>query len=321
MALTRKRVFIIAVFALIFLFLLSLEIGAVPNANWDLIFHLRFPRVLLAAAVGVGLAVAGVVLQALFSNPLCEPYTLGISSGAALGSIAGGLLGLQWVVSGLAVSAFLGALLFLAILYLISRQRRESSNSLLLAGVMLGFLGSSLVALWTALADSNGIQGSIFWLLGDLSRARLSGAFFAMCSVLGICGMIWSRAGVLDAFLMGEEGALSLGVDVSQSRRKMILLASILVGVCVSASGMIGFIGLIVPHLARKSVGALHRQLIPLSGIYGAIALIVADSMVRGLFKPYEVPVGVVTALVGAPAFLWMMSAGRNVSSSEGSAS
>ena len=101
----------------------------------------------------------------------------------------------------------------------------------------------------------------------------------------------------------------------------MILLASILVGVCVSASGMIGFIGLIVPHLARKSVGALHRQLIPLSGIYGAIALIVADSMVRGLFKPYEVPVGVVTALVGAPAFLWMMSAGRNVSSSEGSAS
>ncbi len=289
-------------------FWMALRLGVAPESDSEVITRLRLPRAVLATAVGMGLSVAGATLQALFSNPLCEPYTMGVSSGAALGAVVGASLGLQWAMSGLAGSAFVGALAFGGVLYLVALRKGGSGGlAMLLSGVMLGFLGSSLVALWMAISDVNGIQGALFWLLGDLSRARMEGSLFSLAGVLLLSILIWRRSRELDALLMGEEGALSLGVPVSGLRRAMVILSSLLVGLCVSASGMIGFVGLVVPHFARRMVGALHLRLIPVAAIWGAATLTAADAIGRFIARPYEIPVGVVTALAGAPLFLWVV--------------
>ncbi len=301
------RVYVLALAAWMFSVVFALKLGAARDASLDLIVHLRLPRVLLASAVGMGLAVSGAALQALFSNPLCEPYTIGISSGAALGAVLGISLGLEWFFSGIAVTAFLGALVFAGVLYLISRRPGIGNLVLLLAGVMLGFFGSSLVALWMAISDGNGLQGAVFWLLGDLSRARLPGAAFSGIVAVALSFLIWTRSRPLDALLMGEEGALALGTPLGSLRRWLIVVTSFLIGVCVSTSGMIGFVGLIVPHLARRLVGSLHRDLIPFCAILGATVLTVADTAARVVIRPYELPVGVVTAILGAPLFMWVM--------------
>lgn len=301
------RVYGIALAAWLFSFVLALRWGASPDADPTLIAQLRLPRAILASAVGMGLSVAGAALQALFANPLCDPYTLGVSSGAALGAVVGASLGISWMVAGLAGSAFLGSALFSLILYFISRNSRQSNLALLLSGVMLGFLGSSLVSLWMAFSDPNGIQGALFWLLGDLSRARLQGAILTWVGAAGLVFAIWARSRELDALLMGVEGALALGVPVAQVRRGLILLISFLVALCVSASGMIGFIGLVVPHFARNFAGSLHRKLLPLVAILGASALTAADAAARMVARPYELPVGVMTALIGSPLFLWVI--------------
>jgi iron complex transport system permease protein len=157
------------------------------------------------------------------------------------------------------------------------------------------------------LADSNGLQSALVWLFGDLSQARLKGAAFSAAGVFLATLLIWGQWRSLDALLIGEEGAESVGIDVGSARRKIIFLSSILIGLCVSAGGMIGFVGLIVPHLARRWVGSLHLALIPLCAMLGAVVLTTADWMSRILLKPYELPVGVVTALIGAPVFLWIM--------------
>lgn len=306
----RAYAFGIAVWVLAFL--IALKVGAVGDASAEVISQLRLPRAVLATAVGIGLAVAGAVLQALFANPLCEPYTLGVSSGSALGAVIGASLGIQWIVAGMTSSAFLGALLFAVILYLISLRPSRGNLTLLLSGVMLGFLGSSLVALWMAFADPNGIQGAMFWLLGDLSRARISGAFVSLGIVLFLGAGLWGRSRELDALLMGEESAQAVGLDVARVRRRLIFHSSLLIGVCVAGAGMIGFIGLIVPHFARRFVGSMHGRFLPLTAIWGAAALTAADGLARFVARPYELPVGVVTALLGAPIFIWVILARRD---------
>ncbi|MBY0471266.1 iron ABC transporter permease [bacterium] len=286
---------------------LALEMGAADHATVDIITKLRLPRALLASAVGMGLAVSGCVLQALFANPLCEPYTLGISSGAALGTVIGMALGVQFSFIGLAGTAFVGAMIFAVILFLVSLKQGSSNLILLLTGVMLGVLGSSLVALWMTFADLNGVQGSLSWLLGDLSSARIGGSLMTLILVVILSGSLWFHWRELDALLLGEEAARSLGFSIEGSRRKFILLTSLLVGLCVSGSGIIGFVGLMVPHFARKMVGSLHLKLVPLCAIWGAATLTFADMMSRSLFKPFELPVGVMTAVIGAPLFMWIM--------------
>lgn len=285
----------------------SLKWGAVTDANLDLILQIRLPRVLLATALGMGLAISGAVLQALFSNPLCDPYTLGISSGSALGAVIGASLGLEWMFGGIAGTSFLGALLFASILYWISVRSENKSITLLLAGIMLGFLGTSLVTLWIVRSEANGIQGMMTWLFGDLSRARLSGANFCLVGVTGFALALWSQWRGLDGLLLGEEEAGALGVDVNVLRRKVIVLSSLIIALCVSAGGVIGFVGLVVPHFVRRWVGSLHFNLLPLCAIWGAIALMAADCLARVVTRPYDLPVGVVTALIGAPLFLWIM--------------
>jgi iron complex transport system permease protein len=297
------KLYSMSVIIWIAVFCLALNVGAVSQADFELIKDIRLPRVILASAVGLGLSVAGASLQALFCNPLCDPYTLGISSGAALGAILGASLGFQWAVAGVAGTAFFGALIFAAVLYLVSLRPSSTSLTLLLTGVMLGFFGNSLVALWMAL-DTHGIESVLLWLFGDLSKARPNGAIFLLLIVLCFSFSIWRNWRGLDAMLMGEEKALALGMDSSKIRRSIITSSSLLIGVCVSAAGMIGFIGLIVPHLVRRMVGSLHFHLLPLCAIWGATILTFSDCASRVLIRPYELPVGVVTALIGAPAFL-----------------
>jgi iron complex transport system permease protein len=158
-----------------------------------------------------------------------------------------------------------------------------------------------------AVADSNGLQAALFWLLGDLSRARLQGALFSFGAVLLVSGVLWLRWRELDALLLGEEAAASLGLDVASSRRKLVLITSVLVSLCVSAAGMIGFVGLVIPHFCRRLTGALHLRLLPLCAIWGAATLTLADALARAIARPFEIPVGVVTALIGAPVFLWIL--------------
>ena len=312
-----RRNFILAVFVWLLSAAIALRFGAVTDADMSLILGIRLPRVLLASGVGMGLAVAGVVLQALFSNPLCEPYTLGISSGASLGAVVGGSLGLSLSYAGLAGTSLLGGLFFLLILYGLSHSVLKGRFSLLLAGVMLGYLGSSLVALWMAFSDSNGLSGALFWLLGDLSRARLSGALFTLGAVLVLSGLVFLKRGDLDALLLGEEFAASLGVPVEQSRRKLMVLSAILVSVCVSSAGMIGFVGLVVPHFVRRMTGSFHLRVLPLACVWGAAALTVSDAVARIAFAPHEIPVGVITALFGVPLFVVMTVSHRRAVLSE----
>jgi len=281
---------------------IGLLFGATDVFDPQILYEIRLPRVILATAVGMGLAISGLILQALFANPICEPYTLGISSGSALGAVIGLSLDSAFSISGIAGTAFIGALFFGGILYWLS-YRLASGTTLLLSGVMLGFLGSSLVALWMAVADPNGIQAAIFWLLGDLSRAQMMGSVVSLCVVLVFTVIVWMKSRDLDSLLLGEELALSLGISVQTLRRGLLFIASMIVGVCVSSAGMIGFIGLMVPHFCRLLGGSLHRRLIPMCAVWGAASLTLADCLARVIAAPIELPVGVVTALVGAPLF------------------
>lgn len=293
--------------ALVLLVIAGLQWGAVSGLDPQFIVELRLSRIVLAIAIGAGLSLAGALLQALFSNSLCEPYTLGVSSGAAAGAAIGASLGWVFDWAGLGGFAFLGAALFSAILWGVSHRLALRPGTLLLVGVMLGFVGSSFVSLWMALVDPSGVQSALFWLLGDLSRARLEGAAIALAAV--IVGLFWAltHATELDALLLGEDDARSLGVDTRALRRKILALSSVLVAFCVAASGMVGFVGLIVPHFVRITTGALHRRVLPLCALWGAVALVLSDLVGRVAARPFEIPVGVVTALWGAPLFAFVL--------------
>jgi ABC-type Fe3+-siderophore transport system permease subunit len=176
---------------------------------------------------------------------------------------------------------------------------------------MLGFLGSSLVALTLALSDPNSVSSAMYWLLGDLSRARLAGAAGALVGSVVLSFLIWTRWRELDALLTGEESAMAIGVSVTQARRRIVVLSSLLIGLCVAGAGMIGFIGLVIPHFVRRFSGSLHLTLLPLCALWGAAALTFSDAVGRAVLRSGELPVGVVTALIGAPIFLWVITQRR----------
>ncbi len=287
---------------------LALYLGA-TDADWEMVRDLRLPRVILAAGIGMGLAVSGGVLQVLFNNPLCEPYILGISSGSALGVVIGMSLGIHLNLGGLVGTSFLGALSFAIILFWISQRTfhlgsRQGQTTLLLVGVVLGFLGNGLLALWIALAEPSQLQSATVWFFGDLSRARLSGALLTFVGVGCGIALIFTQARDLDAYLLGESEAQSMGVDGARLQKIMIGLTSVLVGLCVSGGGVIGFVGLLVPHAVRFWVGTPHRNSLPLTAIWGAITLVIADLLSRWIARPYELPVGVITALIGSPVLI-----------------
>ncbi|MBX3309077.1 MAG: iron chelate uptake ABC transporter family permease subunit [Cryobacterium sp.] len=279
----------------------------------SIVWDLRLPRVLTAAAVGAGLALAGVVMQSITRNPLADPYLLGLSSGASLGAVAVLLLGSALL---LPVAAFLGAMVALAATLLLAGAfGRITPGRTVLAGIAVSALAgaiTSLIIFWTVTGDS--YREILGWLLGSLAGARWPAVGIAATAILiaGIPIMMSGR--VLDAFAFGDTSATTLGVNVPATRWIMLTAAALLTGAMVSVSGAIGFVGLILPHAVRLLVGPRHRLLLPLSALVGASFLIWADTAARSLFDPRELPVGIVTAIIGAPVFAALL-ARRRVSS------
>jgi iron complex transport system permease protein len=283
--------------------------------NWEtfqsnIIWEIRFPRVLLGGIVGAGLAIVGATMQALVRNPLADPYLLGVSSGASLGAVAVILLGISWFgVFSLSIAAFLGALLAFGCVYLLAQQnRRLTTGRLILSGVAVAYVLSALTNFLIYNADdSNQVRSVVFWMLGGLGGARWE--FLGLPALALVAGtvMLALQARSLNALSIGEETAATLGVDTSRFRQHMFALTSLLTGALVAVSGGIGFVGLMVPHMVRLLVGADHRRLLPVAALSGAIFLIWVDVLARVIVAPQELPIGIITALLGAPFFIWLM--------------
>jgi iron complex transport system permease protein len=272
-----------------------------------IVWQLRMPRVLTAAAVGAGLAMAGAVMQALTRNALADPYLLGLSSGASLGAVSVLLLGLSVL---LPVAAFAGAVAALLLTLLIARAGGAglAPTRTVLAGVAVSSLGAALtsfVVFWTATGDS--YREILSWLLGSLAGADWTTVTIAAGALAAVGLPIVLSGRSLDAFAFGDTAAAALGVHVSRTRWLLLIATALLTGAMVSVSGSIGFIGLVLPHAVRLVVGARHRVLLPLSALVGAIVLIWSDTLARTLFDPRELPVGIVTAVVGAPLFILLL--------------
>lgn len=268
-----------------------------------IVWELRLPRVLTAASVGAGLAVCGAVMQALTRNPLADPYLLGLSSGASLGAVAVLLLGVGLL---LPVAAFAGAMLALVLtLALAGSAGGLTPGRTILAGLAVSALTgavTSLAIFWTVTGDS--YREILGWLLGSLAGARWPAVGIAGVAVLAIgLPLVLFSGRTLDAFAFGDTQAASLGIDVTRVRWLLLAAAAALTGALVSVSGAIGFVGLVLPHMVRLVAGSGHRMLLPLSALAGASFLVWADTLARSAFEPRELPVGVLTALIGAPVF------------------
>jgi len=288
----------------------ALAIGK-GSPEYAILFEVRLPRILLGLAVGGGLAIAGVILQGMFRNPLVEPYTLGISGGAALGvalnMVAGGPAGLG--LFSLPASGFLGAFGVMMVVYLLSAGGGQIKLSrLLLIGVMVSFIASSLIMLIMAMTKVQDLHGIIFWIMGSLQEPNASLIWAILFISLG--GLIVSLffAVDLNALSLGEEEAFHLGVEVERLKKVLFLLASFITGCCVSVTGIIGFVGLVVPHMMRLLVGGDHRKLVVTSYLAGGVFLILCDTLARVILAPTELPVGVITGLVGGGLFIYALS-------------
>lgn len=286
---------------------LSME-GSVAHS---IVFQLRLPRILLGFAVGGALSLAGVILQGLFRNPLVEPYTLGISGGAALGVSLGMVLRLHRVLGlfFLPLSGFLGAVVVIVMVYSLSTKRGVLRiQGLLLTGVMVSFISSSLIMLIMAISRVEDLHSIIFWIMGFLGETD-----WWMVEVMGavaLAGLVLSYFFALDlnALALGEEQARYLGVEVERSKKLLFLLASVLTGLCVSSAGIIGFVGLVVPHFVRMLVGQDHRILLVASFLCGAGFLVLCDTLARTVIAPMELPVGVITGIVGGVLFIYALT-------------
>lgn len=308
--------------ALCSLALLSLRAGAIDLSWHDffalmlgrhlddpllqtVLFDLRLPRVLLAVIVGGALALSGAVMQALFRNPLAEPTLVGISAGASLGTVIALLLGMGSVLAT-GVAGFSGAIFATAIAYVVGR-RVPGVAGLLLAGIAINAFALSLVSLLVTFASDTQFRSFAFWSLGSLTRASWSSLVWLLPWTVLLSLWLVSRWRVLNALLLGEREALHLGFALKRVRRELIVVICLLVGPLVAVTGGIAFIGLVMPHMLRLWLGAGHRLLLPMSWMGGAIALLLADGLARTLVMPAELPVGVITSLVGGPFFLWLL--------------
>ncbi|MFJ7204138.1 FecCD family ABC transporter permease [Streptomyces sp. NPDC098789] len=294
--------------------------GPSPGAFASIVWDVRMPRVLLAAVVGAGLAVTGAVLQALVRNQLADPFLLGASSGASAGAVAVIVLGLGAGVATsvtLPLAAFVGSLGALVTVYALARRGGTmTTGRLILAGVAVQYILSALTSLVLVLsARAEEVRSILFWTLGGLGGARWDELALPAAVLAVGTGLLLGLARPLDLLLAGEEDARTLGLDTGRFRAAVFVLTSLVIGVLVAFSGAIGFVGLMVPHAARMVVGAGHRALLPVAALGGAVFLMLADLVARTAAAPEEIPVGVVTALVGGPFFLWML---RRSSRSEG---
>jgi iron complex transport system permease protein len=275
-----------------------------------ILFDIRLPRILLAGAVGMCLASAGAAYQALLRNPLAEPYLLGVSNGAAVGTMTSLVFfgAYEW---SRPVMAFAGALIASFAVYQLARSRAGASpERLILAGVIVTTFLSSAIVFITTMMDATRIRSFTFWLLGDLSGATPT--LLALALIVSILGsvVLTAYARPLNLLMLGERDAFDLGVEVGRVRLVVFLAAGLLVGTSVAASGSVGYVGLVVPHLVRLSFGSDNRLAIPAAAISGAAFVVVADMLARTLIAPRELPVGAITALIGAPLFIYLLKRG-----------
>ena len=275
--------------------------------QYDILFQIRLPRILLAAAVGGSLATAGASYQALLRNPLAEPYLLGVSNGAAVGTMVALVFfgANEW---SRPVLAFAGALIATLAVYQLARGRAGATpERLILAGVIVTTFLSSVIVFVTTMMDATRIRSFTFWLLGDLSGTTKTLLPVAIAMTVIGTAALTLNARSLNLLMLGERDAFDLGVEVGRVRVIVFVIASLLVGSSVAASGSVGYVGLVVPHLVRLSLGSDNRISIPAAALGGALFVIVADTVARTIIAPRELPVGAITALIGAPLFIYLL--------------
>jgi len=282
------------------------------NTDYEILVGVRLPRVCLAALVGAALACCGVVLQAILRNPLADPYILGISSGAGLGVIVAVLFGLSWTlwgVSGISLLAFIGAIATVWLVWIVGRLAGKSElTGLLLAGVVVNAFFSSLIMFLISVAASHKLRSTMLWLMGNITeKGWLVLALASICILTGVIAL-FTASQKLNILTFGEHEAKTLGIEPARVRLFAFACAAFVTAVAVSLSGLIGFVGLIVPHSIRLVFGPDHRQLLPLSTIAGAGFLVAADTLARTIIAPEQLPVGVITAMAGAPFFLFLLA-------------
>ncbi len=281
------------------------------SSTYTILFEIRLPRCLLAAVVGASLALSGAVLQAILRNPLADPYILGISSGAGVGAILASALGVQATVLGISsmgIFAFAGALFTVWLVWWIgiwagSRQ----ITSLLLAGVVVNSFFSAIIMFLTSIMKSSSLQTTMVWLMGNIRDASGSDIVISGICLLAACAVLFKLAPQLNILSFGYDDAQTMGLNVTAVRLGVFAAAAFTTSVAVSLSGIIGFIGLIVPHAVRLVVGPDHRKLLPLCCIAGAIFLVISDTIARTVIAPRQLPVGIITAISGAPFFLFLL--------------
>ena len=278
---------------------------------WQIWLHIRLPRVLLAVLIGMALAVSGAVMQGLFRNPLADPGLLGISSGAGLAVAIAILLPLTlppllalWLPT---LAAFLGSLAVMALIFSLSQRAQGSLARLLLVGIAINALCGAAVGVLSWLSNDQQLRQLSLWGMGSLSQAQWP--MLAVCAVFILPSLLLTRrrARHLNLLQLGEEDAHYMGLDVRGAQRQLLTLSALLVGAAVSVSGVIGFVGLVVPHVMRFCLGSDHRWLLPGSALAGAILLLLADTLARTVVVPAEMPVGLLTSLLGGPWFLWQI--------------
>jgi len=273
----------------------------------SILFDIRLPRVFLGACVGASLAVAGAALQSLLRNPLAEPYLLGVSNGAALGTMLAFVFfaGFEFARP---ILAFAGAVIATVTVYQMAKSRAGMNvERLVLSGVIVTTFLSSIIVLLTSLLDAAKLRSFTFWLLGDLSQATKSGFYLTLAVVIIGTVVLSSQARALNLMMIGERDAFDFGVEVNKVRIIVFGSAAALVGTAVAASGSVGYVGLIIPHLVRLAVGSDNRLVVPFSALAGATFVVLADTVARTLIAPRELPVGAITALIGAPLFIYLL--------------
>ena len=313
---SKVQLFIILLLGALLSLVLGLMVGSVSNADAAIIYQLRLPRVLAAFAVGGLLAMSGALLQVLTRNPLAEPSVLGVSGGASVGALAvlmvGGA-GTIWVAGG----AWVGAIVVMLLLWLLVGGYSAHPSRMLLAGVMIATACGAISTLMITFASNVAMPGMIHWLMGDLDSVISLEAVGAILGVwLSVLILVWRLSPKIHLLQLGTDKALTLGVDVSYVQWMMVLLSALSAAAAVSIAGSIGFVGLLVPHLLRalivKKHGPDQKFLLPASALLGGTFLVLADMFARTIIAPSQLPVGIITALIGVPSFLWILSRFRH---------
>lgn len=285
------------------------ELFSIENRT---ILYLRLARILLAVVAGGGLAVSGIVLQAILRNPLAEPYLLGTSGGAGLGAVIA--IGAGVSAAYLPFAAFIGAIVSIILVYNLARQgARIPTQSLILSGVIVSLASSSIIAFLISLSPSEAIHGVTWWLWGSLEVFNFR-LLFLVSAITAVCVLaisVFSQD--LNAISLGEEEAVHLGIDIEKVKKLLFILVSLMTASLICISGIIGFVGLIIPHMMRAVVGPNHRILVPASVLSAAAFMVVCDVFARTLFSPIEIPIGVITALIGAPIFVVLLKKAQRV--------